>query len=174
MAIYLNEIHRNPNAPEGANGVYLYNTDAAQGLTLGQLMAAVCLRSGAGLERQSVTKMNQMTQQNEAINRLSEVLNGLAAQTIGSSNWSAVRSELIHTYGLEAVLLPEGIDTYDTRMQAMNAVKQNLEARTQQAQRDMIDLQTLINRRDVAFTTSTNLIRALGQTSTNLAGKLTR
>jgi hypothetical protein len=57
-------------------------------------------------------------------------------------------------------------------MQAVNAIKEKLEAMTQQAQEDMIDLQTLINRRDMTFNTSSNIIKAMGNSKTNSAGKL--
>jgi hypothetical protein len=43
---------------------------------------------------------------------------------------------------------------------------------TQQAQEDMIDLQTLINRRDMTFNTSSNIVKAMGNSKTNSAGKL--
>ncbi len=174
MAIESVQLHTNRNAPEGANGVYLYNTDTAENLTLGQLLSAVCLRAGAVLERQSVSKMNLMTQENGAINRLSEILEGIASETLTSSGWDAVRNELISDYAMGADLLPTDLNSYDARMQVMMAIKRQLESRTQQAQEDMIDLQTLVNRRDVAFTTSTNIIRALGQSATNMAGKLAR
>ncbi len=173
MAIEPVQIHNNLNAPEGANGVHLYNTDAAEGLTLGQLMSAVCLRAGAVVERQSVAKMNVIGQQNAAINRLSEILEGLAEETIASADWSRIQTELTGKYGLDAILLPGDLDSYANRMQAMTAIKQQLETRSQQSQEDMIDLQTLVNRRDVAYTAATNLVRALGQSVMNVAGKLT-
>jgi hypothetical protein len=43
---------------------------------------------------------------------------------------------------------------------------------TQQAQEDMIDLQTLINRRDMTFNTSSNIIKAMGNSKNNTAGKM--
>ncbi len=171
MSISATQLHTNPYAPEGLNGVYLYNTEFVSNLTLGQLMAAVCLRSGAMLEAQSITKSNEMGTENSAINRLSEILQGIAEESISESGWTSIRTELVE-YGLAA--LPDNLNSYDNRMTAMAAIKQNLEVRSQQAQRDMIDLQTLINRRDVAFTTSTNLIRAIGQSINNTASKLTR
>ncbi len=172
MAIEPVQIHNNLNAPEGANGVYLYNTEAAEGLTLGQLISAVCLRAGAILERQSVSKMNIIGQENAAINRLSEILEGIATEDIISTTWDRILAELTGTYDVDPLLLPENLDSYDNRMQAMTAIKQQLEARTQQAQEDMIDLQTLINRRDVAYTTSTNIVRAIGQSGSNVASKM--
>ena len=47
-------------------------------------------------------------------------------------------------------------------MAAVKAVKEKVDTLTQQQQRDMIDLQTLVNRRDVSYTTSSNIVRTLG------------
>lgn len=169
MAIETVQIHTNPYAPQGADAVSLYNTDLAEGLTFGQLMAAVCIRAGAVLEAQSVAKMNVIGSNNSDISRLSEILQALAEGTV--QDWGAVRAELIG-FGIDDSGLPAAVSSYDERMQAMKAVKNALDLRTQSAQEDMIDLQTLINRRDVAFTTSTNMLRALGQSGTNMAGRL--
>ena len=68
--------------------------------------------------------------------------------------------------------LPDDLSTYEKRMQAVNAIKEKLEAMTQQAQEDMIDLQTLINRRDMTFNTSSNIIKAMGNSKNNAAGKM--
>jgi hypothetical protein len=57
-------------------------------------------------------------------------------------------------------------------MQAANAIKERLEVLTQQAQEDMIDLQTLINRRDMTFNTSSNVIKAIGNSKLNSASKM--
>lgn len=43
---------------------------------------------------------------------------------------------------------------------------------TQQAQEDMIDLQTLINRRDMTYNTSSNIIKTMGNSKMNAAGKM--
>ena len=47
-------------------------------------------------------------------------------------------------------------------MAAIAALKTKANALTQQQQTDMIDMQTLVNRRDVAFSASSNMVRALG------------
>ncbi len=47
-------------------------------------------------------------------------------------------------------------------MQAASAMKNKMETLVQQQQQDMIDLQTLVNRRDVAYSTSSNIVRTLG------------
>lgn len=171
MAIESVLLHTNRNAPAGADGVYLYNTGSAQKLTLGQLMAAVCLRAGAVLEKQSVAKMNEIGRQTDNISGLSSILSDVAEGRI--ANVTTLRGRLL-AIGVADLVLPSNLNSYNARMQAMTALKQRLEAVTQQSQKDMIDLQTFINRRDVAFTTSTNLIRSLGQSKSNMAAKLAR
>ncbi len=168
MAIEVVTLHTNPNAPEGANAVNLYSTELAKDLTLGQLLSAVCLRIGAALERQSVAKMNALTARDSAIEELSGALQAIADGTV--SDWAGLKSTLSSKY--ELTTLPGNLDSYTNRLLAMAAIKQKLENLSQVAQEDMIDLQTSINRRDVAYTTSTSLVRALGQTSRNLANTL--
>ena len=60
MAIANVQIAMNRYAPTGSDAIFLYDCNQASGLTLGQLVQAVCLRSAAAYERQSVTKMNVM------------------------------------------------------------------------------------------------------------------
>ena len=80
----------------------------------------------------------------------------------GSANWNDAKAYLTGTLGIDASTLPDAIDTYDKRMAAVKAVKEKVDALTQQQQRDMIDLQTLVNRRDVSYSTSSNIVRTLG------------
>ena len=68
--------------------------------------------------------------------------------------------------------LPDDLSTYVKRMQAIDAIKEKLEGMTQQAQEDMIDIQTLINRRDMTYNTSSNIIKTMGNTKMNAAGKM--
>ena len=68
--------------------------------------------------------------------------------------------------------LPDDLSTYNRRMQAVNAIKEKLEGMTQQAQEDMIDLQTLINRRDLSYNTSSNIVKTMGNSKMNAAGKM--
>jgi hypothetical protein len=62
---------------------------------------------------------------------------------------------------VEANALPSAIDTYAKRMTAVAAMKTKIDTMTQRQQQDMIDLQTLVNRRDVAYSASSNIVRAI-------------
>ena len=53
-----------------------------------------------------------------------------------------------------------GLDEFPTEQELIARYKQ--ESGMTQAQEDMIDMQTLVNRRDVAYSTSSNIVRTLG------------
>lgn len=49
-------------------------------------------------------------------------------------------------------------------MQAVNAIKDELDAMTQQAQEDMIDLQSLTAKRDQSYDMISNILKSLNTT----------
>ena len=157
--IEVEQIATNRYAPQGADAITLYANGAASSLTLGQLVISVCLKSAAAYEGQSVVKMNILTSGAVKLDDASQWMEKLAA---GTTNWTEARAYLTGTLGVDAATLPDNIDSYDKRMTAVKAVKGKIDALAQQQQRDMIDLQTLVNRRDVAYTTSSNVVRSLG------------
>ena len=159
MAISIETIATNRYAPSGADGISLYANGSASGLTLGQLVISVCLRSAAAYEAESVVKMNTMTSASVKLEEASQWMEKIAA---GTADWSAAKAYLTGTLGISGSALPDAIDSYAKRMTAITALKEKVDALAQQQQRDMIDLQTLVNRRDVAYSTSSNVIRALG------------
>ena len=157
--IGIEQIATNRYAPSGADAISLYTNGTAEGLTLGQLVISVCLKSAAAYEAQSVVKMNTLTAGAVKLDDASKLMEQIAN---GSANWNDAKAYLTGTLGIDASTLPDGINTYDKRMAAVKAVKEKVDALTQQQQRDMIDLQTLVNRRDVAYSTSSNVVRSLG------------
>ena len=168
MGIEINQIAVNTSAPEGSRAINLYSTATAENLTLGQLVAAVCIRTAAALEEQSVNKMNRMDIGTEKLEKASTYMQQIAEEAM--SAWAEAKAYLEDIVGVSG--LPDVLDTYEKRMQAVNAIKEKLDAMTQQAQEDMIDLQTLVNRRDMTFNTSSNIVRAMGNSKTNTAGKM--
>lgn len=153
------QIAVNNNAPVASSAILLYSTGVAEGLTLGQLAIAVCVRHAAVLEAQSVVKMNQMTSSANMLETASGYMEGVAA---GTAVWAEAKSFLVGTLGLDASTLPDDIDTYAKRMDAVDKIKGRLDLLSQSQQQDMIDLQSIISKRDVAFSASTNLVRSLG------------
>ena len=168
MSVELNQIAANRYAPAGSQSINLYSTETASGLTLAQLIAAVCIRTAGALEEQSITKMNIMSFSTEMLDKASTYMQQLAEGTM--SNWAEAKAYLTDTVGVAG--LSDDISTYDKRMQAVNAIKERLEVLTQQAQEDMIDMQTLINRRDMTFNTSSNVVKSIGNSKLNSASKM--
>ena len=159
--ISVETISTNRYAPSDSAAVNLYSNgmEGGSGLTLGQLVIAVSIRSAAAYEAQSVVKMN-------AINADSIILDDAAGWMAkianGTADWAQAKSFCTGKLGIDASTLPDSLNSYDKRMTVVAALKAKIDAMVQQQQEDMIDLQTLVNRRDVAYSASSNIVRALG------------
>lgn len=158
MSLTIEQIATNRYAPAGANAISLYGTGLADGLTLGQLVIAVSMRSAAEYEAQGIVKMNRLAGESDKLEKVAEFMEEISD---GTADWTEVKTFCQNELGINEEL-PDAIDTYAKRMAAITALKAKANALTQQQQTDMIDLQTLVNRRDVAFSASSNIIRALG------------
>ena len=168
MSIEANMIAVNRYAPEGSKAINLYSTSTAENLTVGQLVSAICIRTACALEEQSVNKMNLMNANTETLDQASTYMQQIAESSL--TDWTTAKDYLESTLGVTG--LPDDLSTYNRRMQAINAIKEKLEGMTQQAQEDMIDLQTLINRRDLSYNTSSNIVKTMGNSKMNAAGKM--
>ncbi len=160
MTISSIEISKNRYAPAGLDSVNLYACGTATDMTLVQLIQAVCLRSAAICEAQSVMKMNMMTSGSQVLDDASRWLVQIAD---GSAVWSEAKKFLMEKMGIPEDSLPSDIDSYTTRMEAAKALQDKMNLLAQSQQEDMIDLQTLVNRRDVAYSTSSGVVRAVSQ-----------
>lgn len=152
------EIAKNRYAPIGSESITLYSTAGSPEMTIGQLVQAVCLQSAAVYEGQSVVKMNKMTSGSVALQQGAEWLEAIAK---GTADWPQAKTFLVETLGIESTVLPDDLNSYDRRMQAASALKNKLDTLTKSQQEEMVDLQTLVNRRDVAHSTASNVVRAL-------------
>jgi len=159
MAIGVETIAVNRYAPQGADAISLYSNGSAEGLTLAQLAISVCLQAASAYEGQSVVKMNVLTRGAVKLDGAAQWMEKIAN---GSADWAQAKAYITSELGINDAALPDAINTYDKRMAAVKAVKEKIDALTQQQQRDMIDMQTLVNRRDVAYSTSSNVVRTLG------------
>ena len=159
MAIGVETIAVNRYAPQGADAISLYSNGSAEGLTLAQLAISVCLQAASAYEGQSVVKMNILTNGSVKLDGAAQWMEKIAN---GSADWTQAKAYITSELGISDAALPDAINTYDKRMAAVKAVKEKIDALTQQQQRDMIDMQTLVNRRDVAYSTSSNVVRTLG------------
>lgn len=160
MAIENVQIATNRYAPAGSDAINLYSLGAASNLTIAQLVQAVCLRSAATYEARSVFKMNMMASGSDTLDNAADWLKRIAE---GTANWADAKAFLVSKMGIPADGLPDGLDTYDKRMQAAKALQEKMNLLAQSQQEDMIDLQTLVNRRDVAYSTSSGVVKTMGQ-----------
>ena len=139
MAIGVETIALNRYAPQGADAISLYSNGSAEGLTLAQLAISVCLQAASAYEGQSVVKMNILTRGAVKLDGAAQWMEKIAN---GSADWTQAKAYITSELGISDAALPDAL--------------------TQQQQRDMIDMQTLVNRRDVAYSTSSNVVRTLG------------
>ena len=160
------EIATNRYAPSGSEAINLYSTgfEGGSNLTLGQLVIAVSIRSAAAYEAQSVVKMNEMSSDSLVLDDAAEWMTKVAD---GTADWAQAKAFCTGKLGIDANTLPDNLNSYDKRMTVVTAVKTKIDAMVQQQQQDMIDLQTLVNRRDVAYSASSNIVRALGASMDN-------
>ena len=175
MAIENVQIATNKYAPAGSEAINLYSYENASNLTIAQLVQAVCLRSAATCERRSVIKMNMMSSGSET---LDDAADWLAKIVDGTASWTDAKTFLVSKMGIDAGSLPDALVptdadsrcSYDKRMQAAKALQDKMNLLAQSQQEDMIDLQTLVNRRDVAYSTSSGVVRTVGQSMSQDAG----
>ncbi len=168
--IEVTTIAKNRYAPSGSERISMYDTGTSGMVTLGQLVQAVCIYSASVYEQQSVVKMNKMTAGSQTLKEAAGWLEGIANDT---ADWPSARSFLIRTLGIPAASLPsarEGITSYDRRIQICAAIQEKMNTLSQNQQEEMIDLQTLVSRRDTAFSTSSGVVRAIGQSMMQDAG----
>lgn len=161
MAIEIETIATNRYAPAGSEAINLYSTGAegGSGLTISQLAISVCVYAASAYEAQSVVKMNSMTSGSVKLDAAAGHLELIAT---GEADWAKAKAFATGELGIEADKLPDAIDTYDRRMAAAAAFKSKIDVLVQQQQREAVDLQTIVNRRDVAYTTSSNIVKAIG------------
>ena len=143
MAIEITAVAANRNAPVSCAAINLYGTGSASGLTLGQLIIAVCIKSAAVYEDQSVLKMNKMTSGSLLLSEGSQWLETIAN---GSADWDEAFAFLTGRMGISASSLPDGLDTYNKRMTACMALKAKIDTLTQQQQEEMKEQQEATKR----------------------------
>lgn len=154
-------------------GINLYNYGGCTDLTLGQLVTAVCVHAGVALEDQTVNKMNIITVNSRRLRAQSKIVTDILSGTGNYDSKLAVdgyvgmtyRDFLTNELGMEIGgegTLPASLSSYDEKMQVFMALKEKMNSDATASQQDMIDLQTYESRRDVAYSTATNIVKNLG------------
>jgi len=170
MALTIETIALNRYAPKGSDEIHLYSNGLEGGshLTIGQLSIAISMRAAAEYEAQSVSKMNRMASGSDLLTKASGYMAVIADDSV--DDWASLKTSIMNELGISADSLPDNLSTYKKRMTAVAALKAKIDSLTQTQQTDMIDMQTLVNRRDVAFSTSSNIVRAFGTSMSGNAG----
>ena len=166
MTIEPIQIGVNRNAQPSSSAVVLYSNSLADNLTLGQLIISVCLRTAMAYEAMSTVKMNAITGSASLIESATDWINRILD---GTASWTRAKAFLTGSLGLSAAELPENLKTYDNRLTAASAATNRIGSLMQSQQQDMVALQSYVSRRDTAFSSSTNIVRALGRSSSNMA-----
>ena len=153
-------------ATDSASAVNLYSTDSASGLTLGQLVMAVCIKTAASYERQSVNKMNTITKNSDLLQTGSDWIEKVLAD---NASWSRLKRFLVNELGVPETALPQRIRSYDEKLKVVSLMTERMNAVMQTQQQDMVTLQSYVSRRDTAFSSSANIVRALGRSMNGCA-----
>ena len=153
-------------ATDSASAVNLYSTGKASGLTLGQLVMAVCLNTAASYERQSVNKMNTITKNSGLLQTGSEWIEKIVDD---NASWSRLKKFLLGELGVLETSLPAKIRTHDDKLKVISLMTERMNAIMQTQQQDMVALQSYVSRRDTAFSSSANIVRALGRSMNGCA-----
>ena len=153
-------------ATDTASAVNLYSTGKASGLTLGQLVMAVCLNTAASYERQSVNKMNTITKNADLLQKGSDWIEKVVED---NASWSRLKKFLVSELGVDETALPAKIRAYDDKLKVISLMSDRMNVVMQTQQQDMVALQSYVSRRDTAFSSSGNIVRALGRSMNGCA-----
>ena len=153
-------------ATDATSAVNLYSTGTASGLTLAQLVMSVCLNTAASYEKQSVNKMNTITKNSELLQKGSDWIEKIVED---NASWSRLKRFLVNELGVLETSLPEKIRAYDDKLKVISLMSERMNAVMQTQQQDMVALQSYVSRRDTAFSSSGNIVRALGRSMSGCA-----
>ena len=187
--IDVQQIGTNRYAPAGADAVRLYSTNGSEGLTLAQLVAAVCIRRSAHLEARAVGRMNKMTRNNAWMQALANVCKQVAdgANVHAEANIPPTYEpqhlshgrDLLHflldecrSLGISQSDVPSVDFSYQQRVDVIRKLKTGMDRANTTSQQDAIELQSMINWRDVTYNASSSTISRYGNSGMNMAGNI--
>ena len=184
--IEIQQIGTNRYAPEGANAVCLYSIEGADGLTLAQLVAAVCIHRGASLEARAVGRMNKMTVNNTFLQAMSSVCSQMAGgaslddvanipdsyEMRKAARGCTVLEFLETECGLTVSQDAKSNWTYANRLAVIAQLKTSMDNANTTSQEDAIELQSMVNWRDVTFNASSGVVARYGNSGMNMAGNI--
>ena len=184
--IDVQQIGTNRYAPAGADAVRLYSTNGSEGLTLAQLVAAVCIRRCACLETRATARMNKMTRNNAWMQALGNVCKQVAdgeslrnnanlPDNYEPKHLSGTRDiyrflvDECRSLGFNASDFSPDTQVYQTRMDIIGKLKTGMDKANTTSQQDIIELQSMVNWRDVTYNASSGIIARYGNSGMNMA-----
>ena len=177
-------IGTNPYAPAGANDVCLYDFGDVTGLTLPQLMMAVCIRRAAVIEEQSVLKMNEVNASAAWLQVLAMVGEAILSRSSLTGRLDLSKTDYVPTkvpeqttyrdflaleVGLGYDAVPSRLTTSDQRTDLYRQLTDKMSAASTTNQEQVIDLQSLVSRRDSTFNASAATVKRFGTTMNSVA-----
>ena len=185
--IYRVSIGTNRYAPEACSDISMYRTSAdGEDFSLGQLIAAVSIRTAAALEARSVLNLNRLANKSEFSKALSNAIQQLTATT-GPDGKDAVvkwndpvalpegyhpRSDVfakqntlwnffVYECDVNPKTLPSDLGTIKNRLAAFAVIRPVVENVLRFSQMQQIEAETTIKRRDTALQTAGNVVKQL-------------
>lgn len=166
---------------EASGSVKMYTVDGCNDLlTFGQLMIAVSCRQAAVLEARSVAKMNQMGAKTESMHELANVMEAIynmdesvrygdCKVTLRDGQSVLLRRWLedVQDFSIDVQPSRSKLMTPATKLTLLGFLRPKMEHYAQASQEDNVDLRSLVNARDVAYKTSTQLVNVYANTGMN-------
>jgi len=186
-AISFEQIGTNRYAPEGANAIVLFSFNGVDGLTLAQLVMAVCIRQACLVEDQSVLKMNQVNSSAAYLDVLAQVGSYVMAHSSLDATLDLTKTSYIPrhldeigmkpTYrdfiavevGIGYDALPENVRDINDKTLVFDFLESDMSKYSTDNEEQMIDLQSYLSRRDSTYNASSSIVKRLGQTMNGVA-----
>lgn len=191
MAIYTETINTTRYAPPESCEVKGYWIDGYDRMmTLGQLVAAVSVRTAAACEARTTLELNRLAGNTVFLEALTNAVTMIADEddatwntpmrlperyTCRSAMFEAdptLKNFVVYECKVDAAALPAELASIKDRLDAYAQVKPVLEQQTRDDQMLMISVQSTISNRDVAISTSANGIKGIIGSMLNAAGAL--
>jgi len=183
-AIQVEHIGTNRYAPEGANDINLYAFGDTYGLTLGQLVMAVCIRQASVIEEQSVLKMNQLNASATFLDALAQAAEYVMTHSSLDSTFDLSKTGYVPKYvstrttywefivyecGVNADNVPHSVTKMDDKTRVFGYLDDFMDEAASDNEDQSIDLQSYLSRRDTAYNTSSSVVKKLGKTMDSVA-----
>lgn len=156
--------------------VNLYTYNGAEGLTLGELLMAICLYRANTVEASTVSIMDVMSKDTARLNVISQLATDIVNTAFGAKFSAStmitteagiqvtVYSYMTSDLGIPAASIPGGASAEwnnDERTTVYSLLKTKMDALNSISQENMIELQSLINKRDQSYNLASNGVKLM-------------